>query len=494
MGLVLLEHLIGERYKSQRRGAWLVLALGMVFAWSNFGQLRGGGNLVHQWEQFHFYLGAKYQQELGWFDLYPAVLVADREGPNALAGVRSFRDCATFELVPVQQAFDQADRIKKRFTLERWAAFTRDWGKLLERGGPWAQMLTDHGNSNSPAWALFAHPIAWLLPLEPWAQTAIGWLDMVLMGVVWAFIYTTFGVRSASIGLVVASAAPNVFDYLAGSFLRWDWFFAMGMAACFLERKRFATAGAFFGYAVASKLFPIFFGVALLVRAAWLWRGDRTVLPRYLRFGVGSVASALVCVAISTAMFGSDAWSEYKRRIDAARVEKFYAIQYSLRTVYLQVAESSPGELAFNWLYPREIKQALPRVDIAQHEVGFLLVRLLFTVLIAAIALRSADDVSAFLLGPMLVFTWLTVNMYYWNMLGLLALGLSRRKDVSAVWALLSLPVLFILYFQRPNHGMSDPFAVAVLMATWIVLFGGDQLLLVLRAPRSGLAPNASSG
>jgi hypothetical protein len=27
---------------------------------------------VHQHEQFHFYFGAKYQKEVGWFDLYKA--------------------------------------------------------------------------------------------------------------------------------------------------------------------------------------------------------------------------------------------------------------------------------------------------------------------------------------------------------------------------------------------------------------------------------------
>ena len=43
------------------------------------------------------------------------------------------------------------------------------------------------------------------------------------------------------------------------------------------------------------------------------------------------------------------------------------------------------------------------------------------------------SDVEAFTLGPLLVFTWLTVNMYYWNMLGLLALGAAALAYVY--WA-----------------------------------------------------------
>ena len=40
---------------------------------------------------------------------------------------------------------------------------------------------------------------------------------------------------------------------------------------------------------------------------------------------------------------------------------------------------------------------------------------------------RSPNDIQAFTLGPLLVFIWLIVNMYYWNMLGFLALGDLKR-------------------------------------------------------------------
>jgi hypothetical protein len=352
VGLLLLDRALGvggwtdrEKWNRQRLYGWMVIAGLSVFAWCNYGSLRGNFGLVHNWEQFHFYIGAKYQREVGWFDLYKAVLVADRESANVLGGVRTYRDCETFEQVPVQTAFDEAPRIRARFSDERWAEFKQDWYRLLQTPTDWGAVLNDHGNSNSPAWSIFAHPISRILPLGPASQTLIGWLDMALMIFLFWNIFRAFGIRASCAALVVWSMAPIVFDYLAGSFLRWDWMFAVGMAACFLKRGRYDIAGAFAGYAVATKLFPMFFVGAVLFKAALDFARTRRLDRKYLRFGVAAAASLSAAVLISSLMFGFSAWPEYKRRINAAQVEKFYGIQYSLRTVYLQVSQSSAGEL-----------------------------------------------------------------------------------------------------------------------------------------------------
>lgn len=474
---LLFDRVLPDRYAKHRRNAFVVLAGLMVFAWGNYGALRGGGNLVHGWEQFHFYLGAKYQAEVGWFDLYKAAVVADAESARVL-NIKTIRDISTFEVVPVQRAFDDAARIKAKFEPARWEAFKADWVAMTRQPGNWGAILQDHGNSNSPAWAILAHPIASLVPLTPGGQAFIGLLDMLLMGGLWWFVYRTFGVRTASIGLFVWAVPPIVFDYLAGSFLRWDWLFALGMAMCFLHKERFATAGAFFGFAVATKLFPLFFGVALLFRALVVFRREGVFPKRYLRFAAGTVAAGAGAVVLSSAMFGTfDVWREYKARIEVAQVEKFYSIQYSLRPVFLQVAESRDGQVLREGLWPSEIKQARADVDIADHAVGFKVVQLLFTALVFLLVLR-ANDVEAFALGPLLVFTWLVVNMYYWNMLGLLALGLATRKDRPAFGALLGLHLIFAFFYlyQHTNHGFSEGFAVATLMALGIVLWGVAEL------------------
>ena len=275
-------------------------------------------------------------------------------------------------------------------------------------------------------------------------------------------------------GLLAWAMTPLVFDYLAGSFLRWDWLFALGLATCLLRQKRYAAAGGFFGYAAATKLFPIFFGVALLLRAFFEWRRTRTIAREYRAFLFGAVVVGTGVVAIAAAMFGPQAWVEYARRIEVAQVEKFYAIQYSLKTVYLQLAAGSWAVWG-QGLFPSELMQARRDVDIAQYAWGFWAVRLAFTWLVAQL-IRRADDVESFVMGPLLVFAWLTVNMYYWNMLGLLAMGLVLRKDRQrpALALLIGLHVVFMFFYlyQHLNRGFTEGFAVASLLAMLVLVTG----------------------
>src|SRR5438874_495065 len=85
VGLLLFDAVVKDRFEKQKKAAFIVLSACMVFAWSNYGMLGGNGlHLVHHWEQFHFYLGAKYQKEVGWFDLYRAAVLADAETTHVI--------------------------------------------------------------------------------------------------------------------------------------------------------------------------------------------------------------------------------------------------------------------------------------------------------------------------------------------------------------------------------------------------------------------------
>jgi hypothetical protein len=116
-------------------------------------------------------------------------------------------------------------------------------------------------------------------------------------------------------------------------------------------------------------------------------------------------------------------------------------------------------------------------------------VQLLFTALVLAMAVRS-DDVSAFLLGPLLVFTWLVVNMYYWNMLGLVALGFALRKERRWLYALLWLHFNFALFYvyQHLNRGFAEGYIVALSIASGIVAIGGGEAWELYKAKWSPFA------
>lgn len=450
----------------------VLLTVALSGGWVMTGVSKGKLPLIHNWEQFHFYLGAKYQAEVGWFNLYKATIIADRETVNVLGGTGQTRDLTTFEQVPIDSVMAEAATVKGRFAPERWEAFKQDWVTMTRLWNiNWTNVINDHGNSNSPAWAILAAPLTRLVPLSYEGQAFLGWLDMLLMLGLWLVVWQVFGHRVASVGLFVWAMEPIVFDYLAGSILRWDWLFSIGLAACFIKLKKYDLAGGFFGFALATKLFPLFFGVALGVRAVLEWRKTKKFAPEYVKFLRGTVIAGAVTVALSTAMFGVGAWKEYADRIQVTQTEKFYAIQYSLKTVYLQHA-ANPVQAWGQAIFPSDIAQRRADVDIKDYGFGFLLARLLFTALIVVL-IRRASDVEAFVLGPLLVFTWLTVNMYYWNMFGLLALGLAMRaeRQKPALGMLIGLHAIFMVFYlyQHLNRGLTEGYAVAWMLCALII-------------------------
>jgi len=160
------------------------LAVGLVIAlsggWVAAGVGTGRSLLIHQWEQFHFYLGAKYQAEVGWFNLYKAVIIADRETINTLANLPTTRELSTFETISVADALKDADAVKSRFSPQRWQEFRADWVQMSGLWRiDWTRIINDHGNSNSPAWSIIAAPLTRLTPLTLKGQAALGWLDIL---------------------------------------------------------------------------------------------------------------------------------------------------------------------------------------------------------------------------------------------------------------------------------------------------------------------------
>ena len=460
--------------RAQRRLdlAFKIVAVLALFSWTNYGALRGGGELVHRWEQYHFFFGSKYLPEVGYFNLYKATILADRESARAIGFVQTTRDLHTFDEEPVERALGDAAEVRGAFSDARWEAFKRDWSTLARGSASWAQVMDDHGNSGSPAWAIFAAPIARVCGIGPAGQRLMGLVDPLLMLVLFVLFFRTFGTRPTCVALVIFSMMPFCFDYLAGSLLRWDWLFALGLCLVLWTRARPVAAGALLGYAVASKLFPLFFGVGFAFWAAWEFVRTKKIDPRIPRFVAGAVAALALSVAVSSAMFGPRVWRGYRERIAVAQHEHFYSNQYSFKTVFLQAAWSTPREFANNWMLPGEVKASRPEVDVTPWRFTFFFLQLALTALIA-LGLRHADPIEAIAVGPLLVYVWLVVNAYYWNMLMLPALAWMARKKGDRLVPLLGLHAILIWFYvyQHLSHGFAEGYFVGLLLLVLLVVW-----------------------
>ena len=477
--LLIMSRLVrSDDSRGQRRLdlAFRVVAVLALFSWTNFGALRGDAGLVHRWEQYHFFFGSKYLPELGYFNLYKATFLADRQTAHQLGYIQRTRDLTTFDEVPVETAMRDAAEVRARFSDARWAEFSADWQTLARDPANWRHIMADHGNSGSPAWAILAAPIARLVGIGPTGQRLMGLVDPLLMVVLLIFAMSTFGTRPGCVLVIIWSMLPFCFDMLAGSLLRWDWLFALGMCLCFWRRGKPLTAGAFLGYAVASKLFPLFFGVGLGLHAAFRLVRTHRLDRRLVRFTAGAALALLLSVVISSAMFGGlGVWRGYRQRIQVAQNEKYYPNQYSFRTVFLQWFESSPREIWYGWMAPADIKQARADVDLARRRVPFAIGQLALTALVAA-ALATTDELEALAIGPLLVYIWLMVNAYYWNMLALTAMvwTVREREGQPRLLPLVGLHALLIWFYvyQHLSHGFSEGYLVGLLLCGLCLAWG----------------------
>src|SRR5690606_13966334 len=63
--------------RNQRR-VCIALVVASAASWTNFGVFHGE-RVIHFWDQAHYFVGSKYFDELGYFELYDCIAKAERE-------------------------------------------------------------------------------------------------------------------------------------------------------------------------------------------------------------------------------------------------------------------------------------------------------------------------------------------------------------------------------------------------------------------------------
>jgi hypothetical protein len=420
----------GERLERAFQTLFMVLATLSAFAYTNFGQFHYRAGIVHTHEQYHFFFGSKYLEELRYDALYDASIVALAEEDARAARRIVPRDPMTFEMAPNPLGTPRADEVRARFDDTRWEAFREEVRFFVKDRQLGARVLTDHGNTGSPTWAMVASLFTRTIPLSDSGMNAYALLDMALMAAFFASVFWAFGARTGYLTMIVGLCVPIVHDWLGGSILRMDWIFALGMAWCCFGRKKHALAGAFIGYAVATKLLAglmvLPLGLAMLAYAVKARR-----LPREHVVVVGTaIVTALVFVGMSAAYFGGfQIWKDYDARMLVTLHEHYYSNQHSFRDIFLQALHI--GSLRDLGWSPQPVAASLPEVRIEDYAVAFGLAQAALVLAIGWVASRHPLE-RAIAFGPLVVYAMLVTNLYYWQILLFCALGFAQGYRQSA--------------------------------------------------------------
>ncbi len=210
---------------------------------------------------FHYYVGSKYADELGYFGLYECSLVAIEERGVAPAGQKfGARDLRTMKVVGVKRVLAEGADCPDRFSAQRWTEFGDDVVSFIPHWGPSIprDVWKDFGYNASPVWNAVGGAVANALPIDhPAARFVLQNLDRVLIGAGFACVAWAFGWEVACL-VIIAWGTGYLWRYgfSGDGYLRHLWWSALFAGVCLLRLGRPAASGAMLAFSTTLRVFP----------------------------------------------------------------------------------------------------------------------------------------------------------------------------------------------------------------------------------------------
>ena len=388
----------------------------------NFFSFHGLRTYIHLHDLAHYYLGAKYFDELRYTGLYTAMLRAEAEEYDDHFKTLEARDLETNELVDIRVLLRRSHAVKAEFSPSRWQELRRDVRFFRESMGPnFAGIYQDQGFNPPPFWAWVGGTVANLVPAGSYAGIlTLSLLDLALLLGIFAAIRWAFGHQATILGflffLLVFGAG---FGWTGGAFLRFMWLFGFIVGLCCLKKRKPALAGALLAAATVLRIFPVFFALGVAARAAGfvfrhrrLRRFDRRFL---LAFAVTGVALAATTVQLRD---GLRSWLEFREN------SQLYVTSISPNVVGMTALlsyQNRPAKVTREeFVEIRERRNAI-------YEVQLWILLGASLVGMAWLAQRTAGPTQAAVLGVMPILAGLNLSCYYYVLL--LALVLVHRRS-----------------------------------------------------------------
>lgn len=446
--------------------AWAGILLVAVVTW--FGTLRPTA-LVHQWDSYHYYLGAKYFPELHYTGLYDCTVLADAEVPvwDRRIFERNIRDLVNNRMRPARELLDEVPDCRGRFTAARWSAFTADVGFFRARMPRlWYIVQMDHGFNASPVWLLagsaIANHIALLETTQPWINAIdFGLLLIAIAAALWGF-----GLRATAVATVVLATLPGAeTSWTYGSLWRWDWFAALVASAACWRRQWRLLSGGLLAYAALSRVFPAALAAGPLLLLFWAWRRHEP-LGAFLRWTAGFVGVGVMLIGLSIAQHGVGAWYEFADNLAKHRASPL-ANNMGLATV-LTYQHDKAIQKTFNPQVPDPyiVWKDAKRAANANLQPVLILLALGAVVALALVLRRSNNDALAIPLATLIIpFSGVELTCYYYMFLFATALAVVRWPGIGMT-LLTGNIILMVLLAQGLWH--DQRFALASLVVVFI--------------------------
>ncbi len=430
----------------------LVLVLLAVFVASTYFKNETYVKSYEVWNVFHYYLGAKYFAEVGYFNLYTCALEADHESAGYWNRIMGARDMETYRIVP-RSSLPPCPRTN--FTTERWGEFSQDveYFALLAHPIYFSQLFCDKGFNPPPSWVSVARPLAQAISISTSRAANIVFnLDViaVLIGVL--IIWRS---RGGSVALLTAGLAIfyfGNFGRIGGNFLQYFWFPLMIVAIVLWAKNRPGLSGAALGMAVGLQSFPLFFGLPIVIRGIidFVRERKKTEFGPHFRFSGGLIAVIVASFLLgSLAGRGVGAWREWQKKIS---IQKNY-IQGEIFDIGLAnltaTALTKHSDVTY---YAEDIPNTLIRLDSLKSNIWIYraLCAIFLAMWVLIVVYAPASDL--FGCGFLIMYTAVSLSPYYYLTLALVPFMFwksSRVLRLYATWGTVALLAAHIIFFRR---------------------------------------------
>jgi len=383
---------------------------------------------LDSYDLLHYYLNSKYFDELGYYDLYPAAILADKENDGFFQPVGDrymAQNAEGHQIAPIEHALAHGKIVRDRFAPERWEQFEHDllfFQREVRPGFPgnaalWREMIQDHGFNGTPAWMVLAEPIAQRVPVEN--IKALAFIDLVLLGAGVAMVVWAYGPITAWwVVFWLAISYSMRWPYVPWVFLRYDWVFALLATMALLKKRQHLLAGLFAGWAGTLRFFP----------ALWMWGpfakgvaglAAKKVNKPLLVLAGGFLISAAVFEAAGAMRVGPDnVVVHFENMMDHNKPE-----QLSSRRIGLALAMTHPLSEKPPKLLSKERRHAIERQKPYRYAIGILIM------VVMGAGMRRLRDDEAYGFGFIPFFLLTTASYYYYT--ARVTMALLHAADLS---------------------------------------------------------------
>jgi hypothetical protein len=446
------------------------MALVSVLAFFNFGTFHRV-RYPHHSELFHYVLGSKYFPELGYDGLYVASLQAQQEQAPSYPWPDAVRDLRTNDLVVDRaQLADHQREVRARFDDSRWQAFVADHQYFLDHSHPAyvAAMRKDHGYNPTPAWTAMARLMGGWLQVGWGSLLLLTLLDPLLLLVMFAVVWRTFGFPASALSVTVFGLAfLSRFHWVGGSFLRHDWLCAAVVGVCMIKRDKPVAAGVALGYAAALRIFP-----ALLLFGVAVWALRRWRQPEARRWAIllaASLVGTLVCCFLigMAAGRGLEGWREFADAISLHRlgwsrnrVGLFNSMVFVFDTLARPFGTLGEGRPHEQWL-----------ARVADFRATWWPLRFAIVGLGLAVVARAAwarGRLESAVLGLVVIYVLTEPTCYYWSLLLLIPLIERRQLTVLVLGYSAVLSVIGVTPGAGAVYAMASHLMLMIFVA-WLL-------------------------